>query len=104
MDVISTSAAPIYSTIDFSTDVLLADAKRQATPVTPGITATLKPHLLWKSLFAASNHNSSSVCQLHNTDIVLASSQPLDVLEFYRKLVAATKPAEIDWVPIHLLI
>jgi hypothetical protein len=37
---------------------------------------------------------------LHNTDIVLASSQPLDVLEFYRKLVAATKPGEIDLVPI----
>jgi hypothetical protein len=25
---------------------------------------------------------------------------PLDVLELYRKLVAATKPAEIDLVPI----
>jgi hypothetical protein len=30
----------------------------------------------------------------------LASSSPLDVLEFYRKLVAAAKPAEIDLAPI----
>jgi hypothetical protein len=44
--------------------------------------------------------NSSSIHQLHNTYIVLASSSFLDVLEFYHKLVAAAKPAEIDLVPI----
>jgi hypothetical protein len=49
---------------------------------------------------SVSNRNSSSVRQLHNTDIVLASSQPLDVCDFYRKLVAATKPSEIDLEPI----
>jgi hypothetical protein len=81
MDATITSTAPVFSTIDFSTDVLLSDAKRQATPVTSGTTATLKPHLLWKSPFAKSNRNSSNVWQLHITDIVLASSQPLDVLE-----------------------
>jgi hypothetical protein len=80
--------------------VLLADAKWQASPVTPDTTATLKPHFLWKSPFAASSHNSSYVYQLHTTDIVLAWSQPLDVFKFYHKLVAATKPAEIDLVPI----
>jgi hypothetical protein len=94
------STAPVSSTINFSTDVLLADAKQQATPITPSTTATLKPHLLWKSPFTASIRNSSNVRQLHNTDIVLASSQSLDVSEFYRKLVAATKPAEINLVPI----
>jgi hypothetical protein len=47
-----------------------------------------------------STRNSSNVRQLHNTDIVLASSQPLDALEFCRNLVATTKPAEIDLVPI----
>jgi hypothetical protein len=45
-----------------------------------------------------SNRNSSNVWQLHITGIVLASSQPLG--EFYCKLVAAAKPAEIDLVPI----
>jgi hypothetical protein len=99
-DAPSTSKAFVCSTIDFSTDFLLADAKRQATPVTPSTTATLKPHLLWKSPFTASNRNSSNARQLHNTDIVLASSQPLGVLEFYSKLVAATKPAEIDLISI----
>jgi hypothetical protein len=37
---------------------------------------------------------------LYNIDSVLDLSQPLDVLKFYRKLVVATKPAEIDVVPI----
>jgi hypothetical protein len=96
----STYTALVCSNVDFSTNVLLADVKRQATPVTPGTAATLKPHLLWKSPFAALNRTSSNIRILHKTDIVLASSQPLDVLEFYRKLVAATKPAEIDLVPI----
>jgi hypothetical protein len=50
----STSTSPVSSTIDFSTNVLTDDAKWQATPVTPGTIATLKPDLLWKSLFAAS--------------------------------------------------
>jgi hypothetical protein len=99
-DAPSMSTAPVCSTIDFSTDVLLADTKWQATPLTISTTATLKPHLLWKSPFAASSHNYSNFRQMHNTDIVLASSKSLDVLEFYRKLVAATKPAEIDLVPI----
>jgi hypothetical protein len=76
----STSTAPVSSTIDFSTYVLLADTKRQATPVTPGTTATLKSHLLWKSPFTASHRNYSNVHQLHTTDIFLASSQPVDIL------------------------
>jgi hypothetical protein len=37
---------------------------------------------------------------LHTTDIVLALLSPPDVLELYRKLVDAAKPAEIDLVPI----
>jgi hypothetical protein len=93
-----TSTAPVCSTIDFSTDVLLVDAKRQATPVTPDKNTTMKPHLFWKSPFEASNHNSSNFPQLHNTDIVLVSSHPLDVLEFYRELVAATKPPILVFV------
>jgi hypothetical protein len=96
----STSTAPVSSTIDLSTNVLTADAKRQSTPVTPGTTATLKLHLLWNSPFAASSRNPPNICQLHNTDIVLASLSPLDVLELYRKLVAAAKHAEVDLVPI----
>jgi hypothetical protein len=80
--------------------VLTADAQRQATPVTPGTTATLKPDLLWKSPFVASSGNSSNIRQLHNTEIVLALSSPLNVLELYRKLVAAATPDEIDLVPI----
>jgi hypothetical protein len=84
--------------------LLMPSAKRQARPVTPRTTATLKPHLLWKSPFAALSRNSSNIRQLHNTAIVLASSLTMDVLEFYRKLVATAKPAEIDLVPILLLI
>jgi hypothetical protein len=60
------------------------------------MTATLKTHLLWKSPFLASSSNYSSIRQLHNTDIVLASSLPLGVLEFYRTLIAAANTAEID--------
>jgi hypothetical protein len=99
-DGLSTSTATVSSTVYFSIDVLTADAKRQATPVTPGTMATLKPHLLWKSPFVASSRNSSNIHQLHNTDSVLVSSSPLDVLKFYRKLVSAAKPAEVDLVPI----
>jgi hypothetical protein len=96
----NTSTAPISNKIYFLIDVLTADAKWQATQVTPGTTATRKPHLLWKSPFAVSSRNTSNIRQLRNTDIVLASSSPLDVLEFYRKLVAAAKPAEIELIPI----
>jgi hypothetical protein len=95
-----TTTTPVSSTIYFSADVLLTDVKRQATPPAPGTTDTLKPHKLWKSPFAAASRNSSNVRQLHNMDLILASSKPLDVTEFYRKLVAATKPAEIDLIPI----
>jgi hypothetical protein len=49
--------------------------------------------------FVASSSNSYNIRKLHNTDIFLASS-PLDVLDFYCKLVAAAKPAENDLVPI----
>jgi hypothetical protein len=99
-DVTSTSTAPVTSAIDFLTDVITADAKRQTTPVTPGTMATLKPHLLWKSPFTLTTRNSSNIRQLHNTDIVLALSSPMDVLEFYCKLVAAARPAEIGIFPI----
>jgi hypothetical protein len=75
----STFTAPVPSTIDLSTDVLTADSKRQTTSVTPRMTATLKPNLLWKSPFALATRNSSNICQLHNTDIFLASSSSLDV-------------------------
>jgi hypothetical protein len=90
---------PASSTIDFYVDVLLVDAKRQATPPTPRTTGTLKSHKIWKSPFAAVSRNSSNARQLYNTELVLASSKPLDVIEFYRKLIAVTKPAEIDLIP-----
>jgi hypothetical protein len=93
-----TTTTPVSSTLDFSDDVLLTDAKRQATPPTPGTTGNLKPYKLWKSYFADASRNSSNVRQLHNTDLVLASSKPLDVIEVYRKLITATKPAENDLI------
>jgi hypothetical protein len=62
--------------------------------------ATMKPHLLWKSPFKVSSRNSFNIRQLYNTYIVLASSEPLDVLEYYRNLVAAAKPAQIVLVPL----
>jgi hypothetical protein len=37
--------------------------------------------------------------QLHSTELVLKSSLTIDVIEFYKKLVAASKPAEIDLIP-----
>jgi hypothetical protein len=90
-------ATPISSTIDFSADVLTADAKRQATLAAPGTLANLKPHKLWMSPFAANTHKGNTH-HLHSTDLVLASSLAFDVIEFYRKLVAASKPSEIDLI------
>jgi hypothetical protein len=86
------------SAFDFSVEVLATDAKRQATPVAPGTVATLKPHKLWKSPFAA-NTRKGHTRQLHSTELVLKSSLAVDIIEFYRKLVAASKPAEIDLIP-----
>jgi hypothetical protein len=60
--------------------------------------ATLKPHKLWTSPFAA-NKNKGNTCQLRGTDLVLASSLAFEFIEFYRKLVAASKPSEIDLIP-----
>jgi hypothetical protein len=48
-----TAPSVAVSAFDFSVEVLANDAKRQATPVAPGTVATLKPHKLWKSPFAA---------------------------------------------------
>jgi hypothetical protein len=95
---VAMSTAPVSSTIDFSTDVLAANAKRQATPAVLGMVATLKPHKLWMSPFAA-NMLKGKNRKLHSMDLVLASSLALDVIEFYRKLVAASKPSEIDLIP-----
>jgi hypothetical protein len=90
--------APVSSTIDFSADVLADDAKRQATPAFPGTVATLKHHKLRTSPFAA-NTRKGNTHQLHSTDLVIASSLSFDVIQFYRKLVAASKPYEIDLIP-----
>jgi hypothetical protein len=57
--------ASAVSTIDFSSDVLAADAQRQATPAVPGTVATLKPHKLWTSPFAA-NTRKGNTRQLHS--------------------------------------
>jgi hypothetical protein len=65
----STNSA--VSTIDFSSDVLAADAQRQATPAVPGTAATLNPHKLWTSPFAA-NTRKGNTRQLHSTYLVLA--------------------------------
>jgi hypothetical protein len=86
------------SAFDFSVEILATDAKRQATPVAPGTVATLNPHKLWKSPFAA-NTRKGHTRQLHSTELVLKSSLAIDVIKFYRKLVAASKPAEIDIIP-----
>jgi hypothetical protein len=100
MDADEKLAAPSVaaSAFDFSVEVLATDAKRQATPVAPGTVATLKPHKLWKSPFAA-NTRKGQTRQLHATELVLKSSLAIDIIEFYRKLVAASKPAEIDLIP-----
>jgi hypothetical protein len=86
------------SAFDFSIEVLATDAKRQATPVAPGTVANLKPHKLWKSPFAA-NTRKGHTRQIHSTELVLKSYLAIDVIEFYRKVVAASKPAEIDLIP-----
>jgi hypothetical protein len=86
------------SAFDFSVEVLATDVKRQAAPVAPGTVATLNPHKLWKSPFAA-NTRKGHTRQLHSTELVLKSSLAIDVLKFYRKLVAASKPDEIDLIP-----
>jgi hypothetical protein len=86
------------SVFNFFVEVLATDAKRQASPVAPGTVATLKPHKLWKSPFAA-NTRKGHTRQLHSTELVLKSSLAIDVIEFYRKLVATSKPAEIDLIP-----
>jgi hypothetical protein len=86
------------SAFDFSVEILATDAKRQAAQVAPGTVATLKPHKLWKSPFEANTHKGHTR-QLHSTELVLKSSLAIDVIEFYRKLVAASKPAEFDFIP-----
>jgi hypothetical protein len=94
-----TTVTPVRSTIYFSADVLLTDMKGQEKPPTPGTTGNLKPHKLWKFPFAVASCNSSNIRQLHNMDLVLALSKQLDVIGFYRKLVEAKKPTEIDLIP-----
>jgi hypothetical protein len=86
------------SAFDFSVEVLAIDAKGQATPVAPGTVPTLKPRKLWKSPFAA-NTRKGHTRQLHSTKLVLKSSLTIDIIEFYRKLVAASKPTEIYLIP-----
>jgi hypothetical protein len=85
-------------TVDFSVDVLKADAHQ--APVIPGTTSTLKPHALWVSPFASVTRSSKNSRQFHTTELVLASSDPTDVIEFYQKLIAAAKPAEVDLIPL----
>jgi hypothetical protein len=98
---VASLTAPVSSTIDFSTNVLASDVKRQATPTVPGTVATLKPHKLWTSPFAT-NTRKGNTRKLHSTDLVLASSLALDVIVLYRKLVYASKHSEIDLIPFAL--
>jgi hypothetical protein len=93
-----TSSYVAASAFHFSVEVLATNAKRQAAPVAPGTVATLKPHKLWKSPFAANMHKGHTR-QLHSTELVLKSSLAIDVIEFYRKFVTASKPTEIDIIP-----
>jgi hypothetical protein len=60
-------AAPSHAAIafDFFIEVLVTDAKRQAAPVSPGTVATLEPHKIWKSPFAANTHKGHTR-QLHS--------------------------------------
>jgi hypothetical protein len=95
---IATSTAPVSSTIDLSTNVLAADAKCQAIPTFLGTVATLRPHKLGASPFATNTRNGNTH-QLHSTFLVLAYSLAFNVIEFYRKLVAISKPSEIDLIP-----
>jgi hypothetical protein len=100
MTPVGKSVAPSVaaSAFDFFVEVLVTDAKRQAAPVAPGTVASLKPHKLWKSLFV-SNTRKGHMRHPHSMELVLKSSLAIDVIEFYRKLVAASKPAEIDLIP-----
>jgi hypothetical protein len=50
----ATTKPTVSNTINFPTDVLLADATRQATPVTPDMVATLNRHKICKLPFVAS--------------------------------------------------
>jgi hypothetical protein len=95
------SAAPSVaaSAFNFSAEVHATDTKHQAAPVAPGTVATLKPHKLWKSPCVA-NTGKGHTRQLYSTELVLKSSLAIDVIEFYRKLVAASKPAGIDRIPL----
>jgi hypothetical protein len=86
------------SAFDFFVEVLATDAKLQAAPVAPGTVATLKPHKLWKSPLAP-NTRKGHTRHLYSTELVLKSSLAIDLINFYRKLVAASKPAEIDLIP-----
>jgi hypothetical protein len=86
------------SAFDFYVEVLTTDANRQAAPIAPGTVATLKPHKIWKSPFAA-NTRKGHTKQLHSTELVLKSSLTIYVIEFYIKLVTASKPVEIDLIP-----
>jgi hypothetical protein len=95
---VASSTAPVSITIDFSTNVLAADANLQATPAVPDTVANLNPRKLWTSPFAA-NTRKGNTRQLHSTYFLLASSLAFDVIEFYRKLVAASKLSEIDLIP-----
>jgi hypothetical protein len=76
---IAQSTASAVSTIDFSSDVLAADAQRQATPDVPGMAATLKPHNLWTYPFTV-NTRKGNTRQLHSTDLVLVSLLSFDVI------------------------
>jgi hypothetical protein len=87
------------SAFDFSAEVPATNAKRKSAPVSPGTIATLKPHMLWKSPFTA-NTRKGSTLHLHSNELVMKSSLTIDVIEFYRKLVVASKPAEIDLIPL----
>jgi hypothetical protein len=74
------------------------DAKRQATPVSSGTVAAVKPNKLWKSPFAA-NTRKGHTRQLHSIELGLKSYLAIDIIEFYRKLVTASKTTEIDLIP-----
>jgi hypothetical protein len=67
------------SAFKFYVEVLATDAKRQAALFAPGTVATLKPHKLWKSPFAA-NTRKGHTRQLHSTELVLKSSLAIDVI------------------------
>jgi hypothetical protein len=83
---VASSTTPISNTIDFSTNVLAADAKHQATPAVPGTISTLKPHKLWMSPFAANTRKGSNH-QIHSTCLVLKSSLSFNGIELYRKFL-----------------